>query len=156
MGSFLDKFRNKILASFSHKEDLDRLNEFFSLGVLLWEVAFADKKFLPQEEERLKQILSSYTKISSENISLVLASIKEASQERIDLYTFTHEINIQLSYSAKLRIIEELFRVACIDKELDERELELIREISELLHISHKDFIEAKIRIKKELGLKTY
>ena len=52
-------------------------------------------------------------------------------------------------------IIEILFRVACADKQLDEQELETIRQLSGLLGLAHKEFIDAKVKIKKEFGLAT-
>jgi len=116
-------------------------------------VVVRNRKFLPEEEERIKEILLSHSKIPNEDIFLVLTSIKEAAKERIDLYTFTHEVSENLPYAIRISIIEDLFRVAYVDKELDNDELEIIRKISGLFHISHKDFIDAKIKIKKELGL---
>ena len=38
---------------------------------------------------------------------------------------------------------------------LDNSELEVIRKISGLFHVEHKDFIDAKIKIKKEFDLDT-
>lgn len=51
--------------------------------------------------------------------------------------------------------MENLFRVACADKDLDDSELEVVRKISGLFNVAHKDFIDTKIRIKKEFGLDT-
>jgi uncharacterized tellurite resistance protein B-like protein len=55
----------------------------------------------------------------------------------------------------KISILENLFRVACSDKELDDKELETIRKIANLFRLSHRDFIKAKIKVKKEFGLDT-
>ncbi|MFH1767848.1 MAG: TerB family tellurite resistance protein, partial [Candidatus Omnitrophota bacterium] len=65
------------------------------------------------------------------------------------------EISDNLPYKFKLSIIKDLFRVAFSDNQLDDRELETIRKISGLLHVSHRDFVEAKIEVKKEVGLET-
>ena len=159
MAGFLDKFRKNIISSV-WKEEPDEsrakdIDDKMALGVLLWVVAEADDKFLAQEEEKIKEILLTHSKISGEDIPLVLASVREAAKERIDLYTFTHEVSKGLPYAVKLSIIEDLFRVGCIDGELDDSELETIRKISGLFKVLHKDFIEAKIKIKREFGLKT-
>ena len=55
----------------------------------------------------------------------------------------------------KINILEQLFRVACSDKDLDDSEVETIRKISDLFGIGHKEFINAKIKVKKEFGLDT-
>ena len=158
MAGFLDKFRKNVISSV-WKEEVDseaiNIDDKIALGVLLWAVAEADNKFLPEEEEKIKEILLSYSKIPKEDLSLVLASVKEASREKIDLYTFTREVNQGLPFDIKISIIENLFRIACVDKELDDNELETIRKISGLFNIPHKDFIEAKIKVKKEFGLET-
>ena len=60
-----------------------------------------------------------------------------------------------MSYEIKIKILENLFRIACVDKDLDDRELEVIRKISGLFKLTHKDFIDSKIKVKKEFGLDT-
>lgn len=159
MAGFLDRFRKNVTSSV-WKDTIDEpkardIDDKIALGVLLWVVAEADNKFLPQEEVKIKELLIAYSKIPNEDIPLVLATIREAAKERIDLHTFTHEVSENLLYTIKISIVEDLFRVACADQELDNNELEVIRKISGLFRISHKDFIDAKIKIKKEFGLYT-
>lgn len=159
MVGFLDRFRKNVTSSvWTDKPDEPKVKDIddkIALGVLLWVVAEADNRFLPEEEAKIKEILLSHSKIPDEEIPLVLASIQEAAKERIDLYAFTHEVSENLPYNIKVSIIEDLFRVACADEELDDSELEVIRKISGLFNIAHNDFIDAKIRIKKEFGLDT-
>ena len=159
MAGFLDQFRKNVISSvWKDKPDEPKVKDIddkIALGVLLWVVAEADKRFLPEEEEKIKEVLVSYSKISDEDITTVLASIKEAAKERIDLHRFTREISKNLPYDTRISIIENLFRIACVDKDLDNNELETIRKISGLFNIAHKDFIDVKIRIKKEFGLDT-
>jgi uncharacterized tellurite resistance protein B-like protein len=157
MAGFLDEFRTKVLAPVHKEEEAEpkEIDDKIALGVLLWVVAEADEKFLPQEEKKMKEILISYAKISEEDMPYIMGSIKEAARERIDLYRFTNELSKDLDYQMKVSILENLFRVACSDKELDDKELETIRKISNLFQLSHRDFIQAKIKIKKEFGLPT-
>jgi uncharacterized tellurite resistance protein B-like protein len=158
MAGFLDKFRKNVISSVWKGEEEPKVKDIddkIALGVLLWVVAEADEKFLSHEDEKIKEILILHSKIPEEEISTVLASIKEAARERIDLYRFTREINTDLPYNARISIIETLFRVACCDKELDHKEIEVIRKISGLFRVTHRDFINAKITIKKEFGLET-
>jgi len=159
MAGFLDKFRKDVISSVwkdkVNEPKVKDIDDKIALGVLLWAVAKADNKFLSQEENKIKEVLVSHSKIPNEDIPIVLSSIREADKERIDLYAFTHEVSENLPYAVKILIIEELFRVACVDKELDNSELEVIRKISSLFHVEHKDFIDAKIKIKKEFDLDT-
>ena len=159
MAGFLDQFRKNVITSVrKDKPDEPKVKDIddkIALGVLLWVVAEADEKFLPEEEEKIKEVLRLYSGISSEDMPIVLASIQQAAKERIDLYRFTHEVSENLSYEIKIKILENLFRVACIDKNLDDRELEVIRKISGLFKLTHTDFIDSKIKVKKEFGLDT-
>ena len=157
MAGFLDKFRSNVISSvWKDKDDIPPVKDIddkIALGALLWVVAEADDKFLAKEDKKIKEILTLYSKIPEDEMPTVMASIKEAARERIDLHRFTREMGKNLSYDVRKSVIETLFRVACCDKELDHNEIETIRKISGLFHIAHKDFINAKITIKKEFGL---
>ena len=159
MAGFLDKFRSNVITSVwkdkNNEPEVKDIDDKIALGVLLWVVAEADEKFLAKEDEKIKEILTLYSKIPKEDIITVMASIKEAARERIDLHRFTREVGKNLSYDVRISVIETLFRVACCDKELDHQEIEVIRKISGLFRVTHKDFINAKIMIKKEFGLDT-
>ncbi|MFH1776570.1 MAG: TerB family tellurite resistance protein [Candidatus Omnitrophota bacterium] len=152
MSGFLDQFRSKIISAVwkePEKAQVD-IDDKIALGVLLWIVAEADEKFLPGEEAKIKKILTEFAQIKGKDLILVLAAIKTAAQERIDLQRFTHVVSKDLKYNIKISIIENLFRVAYADQELDDKEVESIRKICTLLNIAHRDFIDVKIRIKKE------
>jgi len=162
MAGFFDNFRQKVISAVSSQEQENsepqpktKVDNLISLGVLLWEVAQADDKFLPEEENKIGEILGQYGHVTKEDVPIVLRAIKEASIARIDLHTFTKEVGQDLTFDVKVSIIENLFRIACIDQDLDNEEYEMIRKISGLLRIDHKDFIDTKIRIKKEFGLDT-
>jgi len=158
MSGFLDKFRNKVTSGVWKQPPPKgkSIDDKIALGVLLWVVAKADNKFLAQEENQIKEVITDYCNIDKGDLPLVLNSIKEAEREAIDLYSFTSTISKDLNYQAKISILENLFRVACSDKDLDDKEVETIRKISSLLGLEHSDFINAKIKIKKEFGLETF
>jgi len=162
MPGLFESFRQKVVSAVGPGEaegpeqasrPKDIIDNLIALGVLLWVVAEADAKFLPEEQSKVEEILSTYGKVSEEDMPIVLRAIKEASIERIDLYAFTSEVGGGLSFKTRTGILENLFRVACVDRDLDHEEHEMIRKISGLLRLDHKDFIDTKIRIKKEFGL---
>jgi uncharacterized tellurite resistance protein B-like protein len=129
------------------------LNDKIALGVLLWVVAEADDKFLPQERQQIEAVLKQYGQISDDDLAVVMEAVKQAAEERIDLHTFTHEVAQGLPYQKRVEMIETLFRVACADKELAHEEEEAVRKISGLFLLDHKDYINAKIKVKQEFGL---
>lgn len=159
MAGMFDRLRKQVISTVwkdaPDEPRVKNIDDKIALGVLLWAVAEADGKFLAEEEETIKNVLVSYKSITPDDLSAVLASVQQAAKERIDMYRFTREVSEDLPYPAKISIIENLFRVACSDKELDNRELETIRDISGLFNVAHQDFISTKVKIKKEFGLKT-
>ena len=159
MAGILDRFRKEVITSVwrdpRETPKPEEVDDKIALGVLLWVVAEADDRFLPQEQAAIEDVLTRYSKLKGEALRVVMASIKQAAEQRIDLYLFTSEIVKDMPYKAKIGIVEELFRVAVSDKDLADSELETIRKVSGLFGIGHKDFIEAKIKVKKEFGLDT-
>ncbi|HOY08834.1 MAG TPA: TerB family tellurite resistance protein [Candidatus Omnitrophota bacterium] len=160
MSGFLDQFRKTIVQSvWKDTPDIPsriELDDKIALGVLLWVVAEEDKTFLPEEESAIKEILETQGGVTPEVMPVVLGAIKLAARERIDLFTFTREVSQDLPYAAKKEIVENLFRVACADGDLAHEEQGVIRKIAGLCGVDHKDFIAAKLRIKKEFGLDTF
>ena len=57
-----------------------------------------------------------------------------------------------MTYEQKVEIIEHLWGIALTDKHLDEHEEYMVRKIADLIYVEHKDFIEAKLKIKKKLS----
>ena len=53
----------------------------------------------------------------------------------------------------KVEIIEHLWEIALTDKHLDKHEEYVVRKIAELIYVEHKDFIEAKLGVKRKLLL---
>ncbi len=75
------------------KPEVKNIDDKIALGALLWVVAEADDKFLAKEDEKIKEILTLHSRIPEEEMVTVMASIKEAARERIDLYRFTREVD---------------------------------------------------------------
>ena len=82
MSGIFDQFRQKVVSSvWKEKVDERKVQEIddkIALGVLLWAVAEADEKFLPEEEAKIKEVLTQHAKISAEphpSIPIFLAEV---------------------------------------------------------------------------------
>ena len=60
-----------------------------------------------------------------------------------------YNIFSRFNYEDKLMLLRNLWRIAYADGYLDKYEEHLIRKISDLIHVSHSDFINIKLEIKK-------
>jgi len=74
----------------------------------------------------------------------------ELAEQRVDashdLYQFTSQVNRACNEAEKLRLVEQLWRVASADSVIHKYEEHLIRRIADLLHVPHRGFIAAKLR----------
>ena len=115
---------------------------------LLIEMMRMDDHFHEAEQKRLMQEIKARFKLSDieteELIELATAELKNST----DYFQFTSLINQHFEYEEKLKIIESLWEVAYADDELDIDEEYLVRKVSELIYVSHQDFISAKLRVK--------
>ena len=128
------------------------VDDKIALGVLLWIVADADGHFADEERQLIAQVLTSHG-VGQADLAVVMASVEQAAEERIDLYAFTREVASGLTPAARMEIVRHLYRVACADGSVDHEEVEAIRKISGLLRVPHRDMINAKIAAKAEFGL---
>ena len=158
MSTLFKLFKEKVTNDLEQKVSVPGLNqetidETIAFGALLWLVADADDKFLPQEVKEIEKIIEKFSGISKEQRPYIITAIKNAAEASIDIYSFTKELSANFDFKQKTVIVENLFRVACIDNFLDERELETIRKISSLFRLTHADFINAKIKVKHEYNM---
>lgn len=83
------------------------------------------------------------------------AEVLQLAEEKIwkstGYFEFTSLLNKRLSHEQKIKVVEHLWEVAFADAILDKHEEYMVRKISGLIHVSHKDFIETKLRVKKSL-----
>ena len=143
----------ELLSSFSKKEteidDKDNSELDDACASLLVEVAFADKNFDETEKASLTSSLLSTYDISEQKINEIIEDAENTVQENTSLYGYTRLVNDEFNYEDKLKLLRNLWRIAYADGYLDKYEEHLIRKISDLIHISHSDFINIKLEIKK-------
>ena len=120
-------------------------------AALLIETALADKVFNDEELASMKQTLKIVYKVEEKDIDELIDESKKKVSESTSLYEYTRLINDLCDYEDKLRLINNLWSIAFADQQLDKYEEYLIRKISDLLYVSHKDFIEQKLRVKEAL-----
>lgn len=119
-------------------------------SALLIETALADKVFSQSEMNSMKRTLKDIYKIDENNIEELIKDSEKKVSESTSLYEYTRLINDLCGYEDKVKLVKNLWLIAFSDNQLDKYEEYLIRKISDLLHVSHKDFIEQKLTVKKE------
>ncbi len=117
-------------------------------AALLVEIAFADKDFDETEKTSLKQSLIETYAVDESDIEEIIKDAEETVSESTSLYGYTRVVNDEFEYEDKLSLLKNLWKVAYADGNLDKYEEHLIRKISDLIHISHTDFINIKLEIR--------
>ena len=62
-----------------------------------------------------------------------------------DFFRFTTELNEGFTHEQKVRMVEIMWRVAYADGHLDAHENHLISKVAGLLHVTHGEYIAAKL-----------
>ena len=138
-----------LLSNFSNQEEVIEDEKISSLdkacSALLIEVAYADKVFDESEINSLRESLKETYDIDEEIINELISDAKKTIDESTSLYEYTRVVNDEFDYSDKLELLSRIWKLAFADGNLDKYEDHLIRKISDLIHISHSDFIKIKL-----------
>jgi len=116
---------------------------------LLLEMSNIDGEFSELERENIISILKRDFDLSDEYAAALLEVSKEELKGSVDLWQFTNLINQNYSLEEKIWLIETVWDIVYTDGKLDKHEDYLVHKLAELLHLTHKQLIEAKLRVKK-------
>lgn len=116
-------------------------------AVLMVEVARSDNDYSEAERQAVLASVQGKFGLSPAEATEMLALAEAESREAHDIFQFTSQIDASFSPEQKVRFIEELWRAAYADSTLHEYEEHLIRRVADMLHLSHAQFIAAKLRV---------
>ncbi len=117
-----------------------------AVAALLVEVLRADYDVAVDERRQVVESIRGTLGLDDAQCEDLLAEAEQRVDRAHDLHQFTAEINRELSHEEKLRLVEQLWRVAAADSAVHKYEEHVIRRICGLLHVSHREFIAAKLR----------
>jgi uncharacterized tellurite resistance protein B-like protein len=115
-------------------------------AALLLEMVLQDDDIDEAEVLTVKQSLTTQFELSATEVENLYALAEEEKQAATDYHQFTNLIAQHYTQPQKIKLIEALWRVAFADKVLHKYEEHMVRRISDLIHVSHKDFIQARHR----------
>jgi uncharacterized tellurite resistance protein B-like protein len=140
-------FRNITTASKDGQPD--RLH--IATCAILLEMAKIDGEFSSSEKQDIINAFKNKYHLSDDEIKALIDASEEELEGSIDLWQFTNWINKICTPEEKFRIIETIWQVAYADGRLDSHEDYLIHKLAELLNISHRDLIEAKLKVLQRI-----
>lgn len=119
-------------------------------AALLLEMAQAANERHSVEFQAVHESIREVFQLTDEETNALIELADHEAHEATDEFEFTNLINEQYNYGEKCHVVELLWRVCLADAEMDRYEEHLVRKIANLLHIEHKDFIAAKLRVQRQ------
>jgi len=117
-------------------------------AVLLVEVMRADQNHPEAEQQAVIQALNERFALSPDCVSDLMALAHETARTANDFHAFTSQVNDRFTHDQKIALVESLWQVAYADAQLDAHENHVISKVAGLLHVTHGEYISAKLRAK--------
>lgn len=119
-------------------------------ALLLVEIARSDTTIAEAEVDTIRQALqTSCLTIEAAEIDQIISSATQEVETAVSLHAQIREINKVFSREQKIRLVEQMWRVAFADGDLDKYEESMIRKLCGLIHVGHQEYIQAKLRVTK-------
>jgi uncharacterized tellurite resistance protein B-like protein len=123
-----------------------------ALCVLLLEAAHIDGECSLEEKEQLINTLVATRNLPRESIDAFLAMGDKERQEAVDIFRFTRYMNNNFSKEEKIEVMEAVWRILLIDDFLEKHEDHFAHKLANLLRLTHKELIDAKLKARKQLA----
>jgi len=121
-------------------------------AVLLVEVMRADPAIGEAERLAVVQALRRKFTLDDAELERLLQLAHDTARSANDFFAFTSAVNDGLSHAEKVRIVEHMWEVAFADGHLDAHESHLISRVAGLLHVTHGEYIAAKLHARQTTG----
>jgi uncharacterized tellurite resistance protein B-like protein len=118
-----------------------------AICALFVEMAKIDETFADVEMETILTILKEKYGLSGEHADELIAEADAELKKSVDLWQFARLINENYSPEEKIRIIEMLWQIVYVDGKLDKYEDYLMHKCGNLLRLSHKQLMDAKVKV---------
>lgn len=119
---------------------------------LLVEIASVDGEFSDEEKKYIVSVLEKKYELKYEYVKEIIAESRKELEGSIDLWQFTNLINENYSKEEKMEIIKTVWEVVYADGHLDKHEDYLVHKLANLLHLSHRELINAKLKVMPKKG----
>ncbi len=123
-----------------------------ALCVLLLEAAHSDGECSDEEMDHLIATLTDQFGVAKQDIETVIEAGYKERENAIDLFRFTRYLNNNYSKQEKIEVMESVWRVIHTDGRLEAHEDHFAHKLANLLRLTHKEMINAKIAARQQLA----
>lgn len=117
-------------------------------AVLLMEVMRASDGISVLERSTGALALREQFGLAPDDVESLLRVAERESMTAYDYFRFTNPLDEQLPQPQKIALVEAMWRVAYADGQLQAEENTVISKVADLLHVSHGEYIAAKMRAR--------
>jgi uncharacterized tellurite resistance protein B-like protein len=121
-------------------------------AVLLVEVMRAEPQLGEAERIAVVEALRRKFTLADDELDRLVELAHESARTANDFYGFTSTLNERFSHEQKVRMVEFMWSVALADGHLDAHESHLISKVAGLLHVTHGEYIAAKLHARQAAG----
>ena len=155
---YLEDFtHNKIFYLVSRRLELESedisvsepvLRKLSLAGGLMANVAYVDQEVTEAEFDAMADILEAKWGASTVEAALVAEVAVSETSQGLDIYRLSREFFETTTAEQRVRFLDVLFAVADGDGRVSYEETEEIRMIAKILKLTHRQFIDAKLKIR--------
>ena len=150
MKALIQKFFQPTFEHFNQVEPGMALE--LATAVLLIEVSRADFDQDPTELEHIKRLLLDHLSLCEEEIDVLLEHAHQEADHLVSIQHVTRIMNQHMDQEGKRQVIEMMWSVVYADGDKHHYEEHLMRQVAELLYVSHEDFIRARHLAEENIG----
>lgn len=157
---YLDDYvKNKVFYNVSRRLELEEseidipekeLRRLSLAGGLMARVAYVDQEVKEVEFASIVSAIKNNWELSDVEAALVAESAVSTITKGLDYYRLSRRFFESTTEDERVRFMDALFAVADADGRVSHEEIEEIRTISMVLKMTHKQFIDAKLKIPRE------
>ena len=152
IGKFSDVLE---LTLFDASEEAKRSPSSIQLAaaILMFEVVKADGRVDRMEMAEMIELLQKNFTLSGEDVGTLLEMAGDMANEASRLEPFTLKIRQNWNAEERLQLLKDFWIIAIADRDIDDREIELIQSIADKLDLAEDDIALARSNAEQRLEL---
>ena len=149
MLSALQNLLHSFFAPEGNAQVQDGHNLQLATAVLLFDVMRSDDSTSDAESAQALASLRQRFGLSDDALAQLMVQAEKTARYANDYFSVTSVMNDNFTHAQKIQVVEFMWQVAYADGTLDANEHHLISKIAGLLHVTHGEYIAAKMRAKE-------
>jgi len=121
-------------------------------ATLMFEVVRSDGQIDEIELTTMAEVLGQQFKMPEDDISSMMKLAKTSSDMQTSLQKFTREVCEKWGSTERMKLLENLWIIALVDKKIDRHERHLVRKVAGLLYLNDKQIVQSRENAKARLA----